>query len=69
MAPPACDRNDDIVRYSLWTTTLHRRCFAMQRMAVVMLLLHCRTRKDSGIGALPVELLLLILSHVEVAYE
>lgn len=68
MACPGCDRDYEPVYYSRWSPALHPRCFWMTRIAVVELVSHCRHR-DTGIGVLPLEVLLRILSLVEVAHR
>ena len=68
MAAPACDAShDERVFYALWNPTVHRRCFFMQRMALRELLLHCACR-TSGIGILPVDVLLVVFRRVWVVY-
>lgn len=54
--PPDFDRDYERVVMMKWRPGSHRRCFLMQRMAIMDLLLHCRFR-ESGIGVIPPQIL------------
>ena len=68
MAPPACDDDrQHSITYAQWSPQNHQKCYLMQRMVMYELVRHCALRA-TGIGVLPLELLVAkVLSRVLVA--